>query len=109
MVHPFLPLVHHEKGCTDCNKYAMHFASGAATSGHGFREAIDGLIDCATTFSGRESSTDLAVQVDRPCNQRNRKLLVCPGGVTSPILHQFTTKLANSKELVFLFWGCPWK
>ena len=108
MVHPLLPLVHHEKSCAYCNEYAMHFASGAAASGHGFREAIDGLIDRTTAFIGRESSSDLAAQVDRLCNQREKKSLVCPGGVTSPILHQFTTKLANLKELVFLLWGCPW-
>ena len=83
MVHPFLPLVHQEKGCTDCNKYTMHFASGAAASGHGFREVIDGLIDHTTTFSGRESSSDLAAQVDCLHNQCDeltceRKSLICP-------------------------------
>ena len=71
MVHPLLPLVRHEKRCAYCNEYAMHFASGAAASGHGFREAIDGLIDCATVFIGRESSSDLAAQVDRLRNQRD--------------------------------------
>ena len=60
MVHPLLPLIRHEKGCAYCNEYAMHFASGAAASSHGFREAIDGLINRATTFIGRESSSDLA-------------------------------------------------
>ena len=60
MVHPLLPLVHYEKSCAYCNEYAMHFASGVATSSHGFREAIDGLIDRATAFIGRESSSDLA-------------------------------------------------
>ena len=49
----------------------MHFASGVAASGHGFIEAIDGLIDRATTFSGRESSSDLAAWVDRLHNQHN--------------------------------------
>ena len=69
MVHPLLPLVRHEKSCVYCNEYAMHFASGVATSGHGFREAIDGLIDRATAFIGRESSSDLAARVDRLHNQ----------------------------------------
>ena len=114
MVHPLLPLVRHEKGCAYCNEYAMHFASGAAASGHGFREAIDGLIDRATAFIGRKSSSDLAARVNRLRNQHDeltgeKKSLICPGGVTSPILHQFTRKLVNSKELVFLLWGCPWR
>ena len=47
----------------------MHFASGATASGHGFREAIDGLINRATTFIGRESSSDLAARVDHLRNQ----------------------------------------
>ena len=49
----------------------MHFASGAAASGHGFREAMDGLIDRATAFIGRESSSDMAAWVDRLRNQRD--------------------------------------
>ena len=71
MVHPLLPLIHHENSCVYCNEYAMHFASGAAASGHGFREAMDGLIDRATAFIGRESSSDLAAQVDHLRNQHD--------------------------------------
>ena len=116
MVHPFLPLVHHKESCADCNKYAMDFASGAATSGHGFREAIDGLIDCATAFSGRESSSDLAAQVDHLSNQCNE--LTCKlHAVREEIIHlswgshipHSSSIYDKARQLKILFWGCPWK
>ena len=47
-----------------CNDYTQHVGIGAAMSGNGFRSAVDGLVDRATVFCGREPPTGLYTQVD---------------------------------------------
>ena len=47
-----------------CNDYAQHVGIGAAVSSNGFRSTVDGLVDHAAVFYGREPPRGLYAQVD---------------------------------------------
>jgi hypothetical protein len=90
--HLFLSLIWHENHCLECNDYAMPLGGGAVASRNGFRAVVEGLIDHATVFSGRESSNDLIAQVDCLCCQ------------CDDLKHELSV---TCKEITCLSWGIP--